>query len=65
MKVLDFDVLPKNVLNQPECRIFETSILKKERSYEANSLFVIRDSQSQPIDLVFLVGSGQACPISF
>ena len=35
-KILDFNILPKNFLNQLGCIILQTSIIKKQLSYEAN-----------------------------
>ena len=34
-KVLDFDILLQNILNQSDCIIFQISVLKKQLSYEA------------------------------
>ena len=38
------------------------SVIKKQLSYEANFFLATRHSKNEPIGLVFLFGSGHACP---
>ena len=47
-KAFDFDLLPKNVLNQSHYRVFYTSALKKQLNYELNYYYLGTTEFLQP-----------------
>ena len=52
--------ITQNALDQPDCRIFQTPRSQEKIKHEFSFLHVTWHPLEQQIDLVFLVGSGQA-----